>query len=278
MSELQTLHDAVLNGNTPTARTLTEEALAQGADPLEFVAGCMMRAVDEVGRRFECSQFSVPNLILSARAMKAALALVRPLLVRRGAEPVGRVVSGTVHGDLHDIGKNLVAAMLEGAGFEVTDLGVNVPPERFVSAVQEKGARIVTLSALPTTTMPAMRATIEALRKAGPGGQVKVFVGGAPITQKFADAIVPNMVYVWTGLAKAVGLRYYGIPGIHVPPTTGFNYIEPPEVQAWMREDEYDALIADPTAFLHDVWLPRVSTEVSKVGSPHVGRYRGESM
>ena len=149
----------------------------------------MMPAMDEVGRRFECSEFFVPELLLSARAMKGALELVRPLLARRGDKPVGRVVVGTVRGDLHDIGKNLVAAMLEGGGFEVIDLGVNVPPEKFVATAKEKDAQVVALSALLTTTMPAMKTTIEAIRQAGLGDRVKVFVGGAPVTQKFADEI-----------------------------------------------------------------------------------------
>ena len=189
MPDLKSLHDAVLNGKAADARSLTEQALAQGADPLELVNHAMMSAMDEVGRRFECSEFFVPELLLSARAMKGALELVRPLLARRGDKPVGRVVVGTVRGDLHDIGKNLVAAMLEGGGFEVIDLGVNVPPEKFVATAKEKDAQVVALSALLTTTMPAMKTTIEAIRQAGLGDRVKVFVGGAPVTQKFADEI-----------------------------------------------------------------------------------------
>ncbi len=189
MPDLKSLHDAVLNGKAADARSLTEQALAQGADPLELVNHAMMPAMDEVGRRFECSEFFVPELLLSARAMKGALELVRPLLARRGDKPVGRVVVGTVRGDLHDIGKNLVAAMLEGGGFEVIDLGVNVPPEKFVATAKEKDAQVVALSALLTTTMPAMKTTIEAIRQAGLGDRVKVFVGGAPVTQKFADEI-----------------------------------------------------------------------------------------
>jgi 5-methyltetrahydrofolate--homocysteine methyltransferase len=145
--------------------------------------------MDEVGRRFERCDYFVPELLLSARAMKAALELIRPLLAASGAQPVGRVVIGTVKGDLHDIGKNLVAAMLEGGGFEVIDLGVNVAPEKFVGVARERNAHIISMSALLTTTMLSMRGTIDALKTAGLRGQVKVLVGGAPITQRFADEI-----------------------------------------------------------------------------------------
>lgn len=189
MEDLDALYNAVLAGKTPEARLLTEKALADGTDPLHLVNKAMMPAMDEVGRRFECSEFFVPELLLAARAMKGALEILRPILAQRGAEPTGRVVVGTVRGDLHDIGKNLVAALLEGGGFEVTDLGVNVTPEKFVAAAKEKDAQVIALSALLTTTMPAMKATIEALRLAGLRDRVKVFVGGAPVTQKFADEI-----------------------------------------------------------------------------------------
>lgn len=189
METWQPLYEAVLKGDAATAKTVTEDALAAGADPLELVNRGMMPAMDEVGRRFECSEFFVPELLLAARAMKAALEKIRPLLAEQGTEPVGRVLVGTVQGDLHDIGKNLVAAMLEGGGFEVTDLGVNVTPEAFVAAAREKGAGMVFLSALLTTTMPMMRKTIEAIRAAAFDPPLKVFVGGAPVTQKFADEI-----------------------------------------------------------------------------------------
>jgi corrinoid protein of di/trimethylamine methyltransferase len=189
MIELKPLYDAVLNGDAKTAKSVTEQALAAGTEPLHLVQEFMMPAMAEVGRRFECNDYFVPELLLSARAMKAALELIRPLLVASGAEPVGRVALGTVRGDLHDIGKNLVGAMLEGGGYEVIDLGVNVTPEQFVAAVKEKNANIVAMSALLTTTMPAMRTTIEALQQAGVRQQVKVLVGGAPISQKYAEEI-----------------------------------------------------------------------------------------
>jgi corrinoid protein of di/trimethylamine methyltransferase len=189
MSDLQKLHDAVVNGDATTAREVTEKALADKTDPLVLVNQAMAPAMKEVGRRFEACDYFVPELLLSARAMKAALELIRPLLAARGAQPVGRVVIGTVKGDLHDIGKNLVAAMLEGGGFEVIDLGVNVTPEKFIDAIRERNANVVSMSALLTTTMLAMKSTVEALQQAGLRQQVKVLIGGAPITQKFADEI-----------------------------------------------------------------------------------------
>jgi len=189
MQDLQALSQAILTGDAGTARDLTEKALAAGVDPLVLVNEHMIPAMAEVGRRYECNEYFVPELLLSARAMKASLELIRPLLVASGREPAARVAIGTVKGDLHDIGKNLVAAMLEGGGFEVIDLGVNVTPEQFVAAVKEKHAQIVAMSALLTTTMPSMKTTIEALEAAGLRRQVKVLVGGAPITQRFADEI-----------------------------------------------------------------------------------------
>jgi len=146
-------------------------------------------AMAEVGRRFETNEYFVPELLISARAMKASLELIRPLLVAGGIEPIGRVALGTVKGDLHDIGKNLVGAMLEGGGFEVLDLGVNVTPDQFIAAVKERNANIVAMSALLTTTMPAMRSTLEALSQAGVRDRVKVLIGGAPVTQNYAREI-----------------------------------------------------------------------------------------
>ncbi len=189
MAELNLLHDAVVSGDAKGARALTEKALATGTDPLTLVNKYLAPAMDEVGRRFQANEYFVPELLLSARAMKAALELIRPLLAARGDEPIGRVVIGTVKGDLHDIGKNLVASMLEGGGFEVIDLGVNVTPEAFVAKVKETKAKIVALSALLTTTMPSMKTTIDALTESGIRQQVKVLIGGAPITQAYAKAI-----------------------------------------------------------------------------------------
>ncbi|HJN90729.1 MAG TPA: corrinoid protein [Verrucomicrobiota bacterium] len=187
--ELNQLYDAVITGDNKASHAITEQALAEGIDPMKLVNDHMMPAMDEVGRRFEMNEYYVPELLLSARAMKASMALIRPLMIQCDMEPVGRVVAGTVKGDLHDIGKNLVAAMMEGGGFEVFDLGTDVAPEQFVEAAKEHNADIVALSALLTTTMPSMKLTIDAFIAAGIRDQVKVFVGGAPVNQEFADEI-----------------------------------------------------------------------------------------
>jgi 5-methyltetrahydrofolate--homocysteine methyltransferase len=189
MPDLKQLYDAVVRGDARTSHALTKQALAEGIDPLKLVGDYMIPAMDEVGRQFESNEYFVPELLISARAMKAALELIRPLLTARGDKPAGRVAIGTVRGDLHDIGKNLVRSLLEGGGFEVFDLGVNVPPEKFIVTVKEKDANIIAMSALLTTTMPAMKTTIDALKQAGVRNQVKVFIGGAPITQKYAEEI-----------------------------------------------------------------------------------------
>jgi 5-methyltetrahydrofolate--homocysteine methyltransferase len=187
--DLKPLYTAVLEGDASSARTLTEQAIAEGVDPQSLLGDYMIPAMDEVGRRFETNEYFVPELLIAARAMKGCLALIRPLLAAQGSEPIGKVAIGTVRGDLHDIGKNLVAAMLEGGGFEIIDLGVDVSPEKFVAAVKDSGAQIVALSALLTTTMPGMKQTIEALNGAGVRSNVKIMIGGAPVTQRYADEI-----------------------------------------------------------------------------------------
>ena len=189
MSDYAELYNAILAGNAKRAEEVTKAALAAKADPTELVQKYMIPAMDEVGKRFECNEYFVPELLIAARAMKTSLELITPLLAEVGAEPVGRVVIGTVQGDLHDIGKNLVASMLEGGGFKVIDLGVDVPPERFVEAAKEHDGTIVALSALLTTTMTMMKNVIQALEKAGVRKQTKVMIGGAPITQQYADEI-----------------------------------------------------------------------------------------
>jgi 5-methyltetrahydrofolate--homocysteine methyltransferase len=189
MSDYAELYNAILTGNAKKAEEVTKAALAAKVDPTELVKKYMIPAMDEVGKRFECNEYFVPELLIAARAMKTSLELITPLLAEAGAEPVGRVVIGTVQGDLHDIGKNLVASMLEGGGFQVIDLGVDVPPERFVEAAKEKDGTIVALSALLTTTMTMMKNVIQALDKAGVRKQTKVMIGGAPITQQYADEI-----------------------------------------------------------------------------------------
>jgi len=189
MADLKKLYEAVIAGDTKTAVAVTQQAIAEKMNPAPLISDAMIPAMAEVGRLFECEEYFVPELLLSARAMKAALELLRPLLAETGVKPTGKVVIGTVKGDLHDIGKNLVASMLEGGGFEVTDLGVDVSPEKFIAAVQEKRAQIICLSALLTVTVPSMRTTIEALKQAGIRDQVKVLIGGAPVTAEYAREI-----------------------------------------------------------------------------------------
>jgi corrinoid protein of di/trimethylamine methyltransferase len=189
MPDLKQLYESVVNGDAKKTQALTQQALAEGVDPLNLVNDYMVPAMDEVGRRFEANEYFVPELLISARAMKAALEIIRPLLTARGDQPLGRVAIGTVKGDLHDIGKNLVGSLLEGGGFEVIDLGVNVTPEKFIATIHEKKANIIAMSALLTTTMPSMKTTIDALTQAGVRNKVKVLIGGAPITQKYADEI-----------------------------------------------------------------------------------------
>ncbi len=189
MPDLKQLYESVVSGDAKATQAITQQALADGVDPLKLVNDYMVPAMDEVGRRFEANEYFVPELLISARAMKAPLELIRPLLTARGDQPLGRVAIGTVKGDLHDIGKNLVGSLLEGGGFEVIDLGVNVTPEKFIATINEKKANIIAMSALLTTTMPSMKTTIDALKQAGVREKVKVLIGGAPITQKYADEI-----------------------------------------------------------------------------------------
>lgn len=186
---MEKLREAILTGDARAAHDLTQEALANGIEPLALINESMIPAMDEVGRLFEAEEYFVPELLLSARAMKAAMELLRPLLAATGARPAGKVVIGTVRGDLHDIGKNLVAVLLEGGGFEVIDLGADVAPQKFIEAIRQSGANIVGLSALLTVTMPMMKTTIDALTEAGLRDKVKVMVGGAPVTRQFADRI-----------------------------------------------------------------------------------------
>ncbi len=184
MHDLAALKKAVIEGEVKDAVSAAREALDNGVQPLELISEGIGPAMAEVGKLFEEGEYFVPELLMAARATKEIFVILRPLLAAGGAEPMAHVVLGTVQGDLHDIGKNLVAAMLEGGGFEVTDLGVDVPPEKFVEAVKKKPVQIVGLSALLTTTMPAMKNTIEAFRVAGIRDQVKIMVGGAPVTKK----------------------------------------------------------------------------------------------
>jgi 5-methyltetrahydrofolate--homocysteine methyltransferase len=175
--------------NAKAAHAATQFALDAGADPMELIGETMVPAMDEVGKLFEEEEYFVPELLLAGRAMKSAMELIKPLLSAAGQKMAVRVVIGTVKGDLHDIGKNIVASMLEGSGFEVSDLGTDVSPESFVAAVREKDPHVVCLSALLTVTMPAMKSTIAALETAGVRPKVKVLIGGAPVTSQYAKEI-----------------------------------------------------------------------------------------
>ena len=185
---LQGLYDAVLDGNRDAAKAYVEQGLAQGIEP-GAVLEAMVSAMGEVGRLFEEGEYFVPEMLIAARAMKTGMEILKPLLVDADIQPAGKIVAGTVKGDLHDIGKNLVCMMLEGAGFQVVDLGADVSPEAFVNAVREHQPDFIAMSALLTTTMLNMQTTIEALKEAGLRSQVKVLVGGAPITDAYAERI-----------------------------------------------------------------------------------------
>jgi 5-methyltetrahydrofolate--homocysteine methyltransferase len=185
--DVKTLSNAIVAGNRVEATKITKQAISDGAQP-KAILDAMVAGMDEIGQKFQCNEVFVPEMLIASRAMKESMALLEPLLVKAGIKPAFTAVVGTVQGDLHDIGKNLVAMMWKGANFGVVDLGTNVAPDRFVAAATEHKASIVGLSALLTTTMPAMKTTIKAVRDAGLG-KVKVVIGGAPITQEFADQI-----------------------------------------------------------------------------------------
>ena len=186
--DLTPIKQAVIEGDDKQVVDLTRRALDEGHSAESVLNDALIVGMGEVGTLFEQGEYFVPELLLSARAMQAAMEVLRPLLSASSYQPLGKVVMGTVQGDLHDIGKKLVTMMLEGSGFEVIDLGTDVAPARFVEIVEESGAQIVGLSALLTTTLPAMEATVSALREAGPV-RVKVMIGGAPVTSAFASSI-----------------------------------------------------------------------------------------
>ncbi len=186
---LTELYDKTLTGNGPAVLDLTRTGLSAGLGPETLLYEALIPALEEVGARFERGDFFVPEMLIAGKAMAGALEILRPLLAETGAETIGTVVMGTVKGDVHDIGKNLVNIMFEGAGFQVIDLGVQVSPEKFVDAVRAHKPDIVGFSAFLTTTMPMFKANINALTKAGLREQVIVMVGGAPVTQEYADVV-----------------------------------------------------------------------------------------
>jgi 5-methyltetrahydrofolate--homocysteine methyltransferase len=185
---LEALYQSVMDGEQPVIKERVRAALQSGNAP-QVVLDTMINAMGEVGRLFEAGEYFVPEMLISARSMQVGLELLKPYLIQADVKPSGVVVIGTVKGDMHDIGKNLVGMMLEGAGFQVIDLGVDVAPEKFVSAVQEHNPQLLAFSALLTTTMESMKVTIGALKEAGLRSQVKVMIGGAPVTSAFAEQI-----------------------------------------------------------------------------------------
>jgi 5-methyltetrahydrofolate--homocysteine methyltransferase len=186
--DLKEIYEGVISGNRDAVASGVQAALDAGVSPSTLLFDYLIPAMTEVGERFERNEFFVPEMLIAARAMQAGMSLLKPLLVDSGVKAVAKVAIGTVKGDLHDIGKNLVAMMMEGAGFELMDLGVDTSPDKFVQAVKD-GADIVAMSALLTTTMPSMKTTIDAMVESGLRDQVKILIGGAPVTQAYADQI-----------------------------------------------------------------------------------------
>lgn len=186
---LTSIYDGVIKGDMESVKEGVAQALSAGCDPSEILTTAMTSAMEEVGRRFENGEYYIPEMLIAARAMHGGMEVLKPHLAKAKAEPLGKIVIGTVRGDLHDIGKNLVGMLMEGAGFEVVDLGVDVYPEKFIEAIREHRPDFVGLSALITTTMPAMRTTINQFKDAGIRDQTIVMVGGAPVNQAFADEI-----------------------------------------------------------------------------------------
>lgn len=188
MADLSALAENLINGKAPEVKKLTEEALADGVAPGEILNDGLIKGMSVVGERFKNNEFYVPEVLIAARAMHAGMDILKPALAASGVKPIGRIMLGTVKGDLHDIGKNLVAMMMEGAGFEVVDLGIDVSPEQFVESAKDGGG-VIAMSALLTTTMTAMKTTMDALVESGIRDDVKVLIGGAPVTQNYADEI-----------------------------------------------------------------------------------------
>ena len=189
MVELGEVAEKLISGKADEVRILVKEALDEGQDVSKILNEGLVAGMSVVGEKFKKNEFYVPEVLIAARAMKAGMELLNPILLEKNIRGVGTMVLGTVRGDLHDIGKNLVGMMLEGAGFEVIDLGVDVPSEKFIQAAKEKNANLVGLSALLTTTMLAMKDVTQAVEKEGLKGKVRVMIGGAPITQDYADEI-----------------------------------------------------------------------------------------
>jgi len=189
MVDLAALIESVIAGDAENVEKMTKQALDEGMTAIEILNGGLVKAMDVVGEKFKNYEVYLPGLIVASRAMKAGLVILKPILVDSGTRTSVKIAVGTVQGDTHDIGKNIVAAMLEGAGFDVTDLGYDVVPERFVSAIIDDGAQVVGMSALVTTNMLSMKETMDAIVEAGVRDRAKIIIGGAPVTQEYADRI-----------------------------------------------------------------------------------------
>ncbi|MGI5898826.1 MAG: corrinoid protein [Christensenellales bacterium] len=189
MADFRLIADTLKSGRAPKVKELVQAAIDEGVQPEDILNQALVVGMGEIGEKFKNNEVYVPEVLIAARAMNAGLSILEPLLAQKDVKPAGTVALGTVKGDLHDIGKNLVGMMLKGAGFKVIDLGVDVPPEAFVEAARQDDVQIIGMSALLTTTMPAMKETIDALKAAGLNDKVKVMIGGAPVTQNFADEI-----------------------------------------------------------------------------------------
>jgi len=210
--DLSLIRQNLIKGDAKATTDGTREALARNVPAETILRDALIPGMEEVGDLFARGEYFVPELLFSARAMSAAVDAMRPQLVKGGYEPAGKVVMGTVKGDLHDIGKRLVSMMLEGSGFEVVDLGADVAPERFVEAARESGAKLVGLSTLLTTMLPAMAATVRAIRQGGLGEKVRVMVGGAPVTESFAQQIGADGYADDASSAAALARRLVGLP------------------------------------------------------------------
>jgi len=189
MSVFNDIADNLIKGQAPKVKELVQQAVDAGEKPGDILTQGLIAGMNVIGERFKKNEVYVPQVLIAARAMHSGLDVLKPLLAEQGVEPIGKVVVGTVKGDLHDIGKNLVCMMLEGAGFEVIDCGIDCTAEKFVAAANDNNAPLIGMSALLTTTMPAMKDTIAAIEEKGLVGKIKTFIGGAPVTQKYADEI-----------------------------------------------------------------------------------------
>ncbi len=189
MVDLNEIRENLIQGKAARVKALVQKAIDEGQDVEKVLSEGLISGMDIVGKKFKKNEFYIPEMLIAARAMKRGMEVLRPILIKKDIKSAGIVVLGTARGDLHDIGKNLVGMMMEGAGFEIVDLGVDVSPEKFVEAAKEKGANIIGVSALLTTTMPGMKDVVQVLKESGLKEEIKVMVGGAPVTQSYADEI-----------------------------------------------------------------------------------------